>query len=264
MQEAVTDVLRARSQQVDRVGRAMMGSFAVHGVAIAMVVIAPKIWPHHKPEPPLMVITLGTGAEGPKTGGVTPLAGRPVEDVAPPPKRAVPIPMVPPKSAVAPEPEPAKKPAVKPKPKLDEYTKPPTLIPRPPTTGAVIAPGLAAVETGAKGTGTGLATGAAGDHDIELDVKNFCCPDYLNDMKQVIRSHIDLGTPEQGEVVVSFIIQKDGTLKDAKLEKGSPFEALNLAAQRGLRATPMVPKLPREFTGNQLTVHLTISFGRQP
>ena len=41
-------------------------------------------------------------------------------------------------------------------------------------------PGATPIETGAKGMGFGLSSGGGGgDSSLKLDVKDFCCPEYI-------------------------------------------------------------------------------------
>ncbi len=47
--------------------------------------------------------------------------------------------------------------------------------------------GTAKVETGAKGQGFGLSSGGAGgDGGVKVDVSDFCCPEYIGDMRDRI------------------------------------------------------------------------------
>jgi TonB family protein len=79
-------------------------------------------------------------------------------------------------------------------------------------------------------------------------------------MKEAIKAHLTLDTPEQGEVGVRFVIHRDGTLTEQSVEFPCPIEVLNDAARRGIRAST-VPVLPPEFKDATLTVHLKIVFG---
>ena len=58
---------------------------------------------------------------------------------------------------------------------------------RTPTTGPEPQEGPARAETGARGQGFGLTTGGGGGTGVQLDVGNFCCPEYLEQMMALIQ-----------------------------------------------------------------------------
>ena len=95
-----------------------------------------------------------------------------------------------------------------------------------------------------------------------LDVKNFCCPDYLVTMLQLIQSRWNAVQQVTGEAVVVFRIQRDGRLTDIELERSSGYPALDLTAQRALFQTQRVPPLPSAFPDDHLTVHLKFEYRR--
>jgi len=66
---------------------------------------------------------------------------------------------------------------------------------------------------GGLSTGGGLGTGSY------LDVKNFCCPDYLVTMLQLIQSNWRAQQQVVGEAMVVFRIQRDGRLTEIELER---------------------------------------------
>src|SRR5207253_6777000 len=140
--------------------RMMTISFAVHLGAVALAVIVPRDW-LFKSKPPVtfMTISLG-GTTGPQTGGMTPIGGKPVEQVTPEPKR----PEV--SKPVAAKPDemtlPVKAAPPKPQPKPAETPRPPAPTTTPPSTGRQITTGSSRVETGVKGEGTGLAINSGG------------------------------------------------------------------------------------------------------
>src|SRR5437762_9701934 len=77
----VTDVLRDRMHEPGGLERMATVSVMVHGVLIALVLFAPGMWLRTRPEAPktTMTITLGGGAPGPVSGGLTPEGGKPVQ-----------------------------------------------------------------------------------------------------------------------------------------------------------------------------------------
>src|SRR5438477_64955 len=70
-------------------------SLAVHVALIAFAMLGPGRWLAREAEAPktVMTITLGAGGEGPRTGGMTPIGGRPVQVTTPPAeaRRAEPV-----------------------------------------------------------------------------------------------------------------------------------------------------------------------------
>ena len=257
MHEAVSDILIDRARADGQLGRMLSISVAAHVVLLTALVVMPREW--HRPESagPLMTITLGP-APGPRTGGQTPIGGRAVQQVAPP--QAKPAPAAPP----APKPPemvlPQEKPASR--------TTPPPRVSKPldqakarrPAFGTQIQEGSARVETGATGNNFGLTTGGGAGAGGYLDVGNFCCPDYLETMVQLIQANWNGQQSVSGQAQVKFTILRDGTLSGIELEKPSGYFALDREAQRALLVTKRLPPLPRQFTEDHLTVHLIFQY----
>jgi protein TonB len=59
---------------------------------------------------------------------------------------------------------------------------------------------------------------------------------------------------------VYFVIERDGTVGDVKLEKGSGDAAYDLSCTRALLVIERLPPLPPEFTGEQLKLHLEFEY----
>jgi TonB family protein len=258
--DAVTEVLVARSREAEAWGRTVLLSLAAHAALIGLIVFLPDGWGasvHN--DNAVMMISLG-GAPGPRQG-MTPISERPVQQAVPDaPKPNVQAPpaltkpeMVEPSRTAKPEPRaPAKPETRKPEPQLHGSK---------PTTGPEVKQGAARVPTQGQQTPFGgLATGGGGAGAAYTDVQNFCCPEYLTTMVQLVqRNWQNQGV--DGTVIVKFTIQRSGTLTDIQVEQQStPF--LNLAAQRAVVATKQLPPLPSAFTGDQLTVHLVFQFKR--
>lgn len=123
--------------------------------------------------------------------------------------------------------------------------------------------GAAAVPDPARGMGFGgLSTGGSPGGGSYLDVANFCCPDYLVTMLQLIQNNWSRRQEVGGEALVVFRIQRDGRLTDIELERSSGYPALDLTAQRALFLTQRVPPLPSAFPDDHLTVHLRFEYRR--
>ncbi len=259
--DAVTEVLVGRSREADALGRTVLLSLAAHAALIALVVFLPAGWGATVSEDKaIMTISLG-GAPGPRQG-MTPISERPVQQAAPDaPKPNVQAPPALTKPDMI---EPLK--TAKPQPRA--ITKPETRKPEPqlhgskPTTGPKPTEGAARIPTQGQQTPFGgLATGGGGAGAAYTDFANFCCPEYLSTMVQLVQRNWQQNQGVDGTVIVKFTIQRDGMITEIQVEQQStPF--LNLAAQRAVVATKQLPPLPAQFTGDHLTVHLVFQFKR--
>lgn len=260
--DAVTQILIDRSREADKISRMVVLSLIAHASVIAAVAFLPGGWGSSVKDDKTstMVISLG-GAPGPRQG-MTAISEKPVQEAAPntpkpnvqaPPALAKPEMVEPLKTA-----KPLPKAVAKVEPKKNE----PQLHGRTPTTGPEVKQGAARVETGGQKTPFGgLATGGGGAGTAYTDYANFCCPEYLQTMVQVVQRNWQQNQGVDGTVVIKFTIQRSGALANIEVEKQSvPF--LNLAAQRAVVATRQLPPLPAAFTGEQLTVHLVFQFKR--
>jgi len=238
--------------------RALGWSFAMHVVVLAIAIVAPRIWPSRRPaHPTVMTISLG-GASGPRTTGMTPIGGKTVEQVAPPPKR---IEAVKPPSKAPPAPAPAKNTQVR------EVTNTVQTLKPPPTravqTGRQVAVGNTIVDTGSKGLGAGLTIGGGGGTAGETEIRDFCCPEYLNDVVSVVGSHWNKNVPERGTTKVKFTITRDGKIVDAVIEQSSGMGYLDRLATSALQQSTL-PPLPPEFKFPTLVIHLTFPYNGLP
>jgi len=260
--DAVTQILIDRSQQVDKISRTVLLSLAAHVAFIAGIAFMPAGWGAAvRPDTSnAMVISLG-GAEGPRQG-MTAISAKPVQEAAEnAPKPSVQAPPALSKPEMI---EPLK--TAKPQPKATAKVEPrkvePQLHGRTPTQGPEVKQGTARVETGGQATPFGgLATGGGGAGAAYTDYANFCCPEYLNTMVQLVQRNWQQNQGVAGTVIVKFVIQRNGQMTNIEVEQQSvPF--LNLAAQRAVVQTRQLPPLPAAFTGDTLTVHLVFQFKR--
>ena len=247
--EPVTRVLLERARDSGGMRKMLTVSLAAHVVGGGVLILtsarlAPQLRQNDLRD--VMTISLG-GAPGPRSGGMTPMGGRPVPATPPPPKEAPP-----PR-----RPEPVRPPAAKPPamtmPSPRERLKPP---PRSPTTSTPDAKsrtpspaparpeppqaGSAVAETGARGVGFGLTTGGGGAGGY-LDVGNFCCPEYLTTMIQLIQrnwnSKQQIGADEHGQV-------HDPARRDAERCGARTIQRIRRARSRltaGLDSDPPAP-----------------------
>ena len=121
--------------------------------------------------------------------------------------------------------------------------------------------GSTVADTGARGMGFGLSTGGSGTGGY-LEVGNFCCPEYLTTMLQLIQRNWNSKQEVPGDVLVKFAIQRDGQIAKVTLEQSSGYAALDLGAQRALLFTRRLPPLPDAFPDDSLTVHLKFQYQR--
>jgi protein TonB len=258
--EAVTDVLVSRMQRQGGMSRMAAVSVGAHVVLGLLLLVMPSLSPARSEPETAMVISLGD-SPGPRVGGMTTMSSRPVQ--APPePEPIRRMPVTPP-AAKAPEmamPTPKARP-VPPKPVVRE-APPEAKAPTPPTRGETPRPGNAMAETGARGAGfAGLTTGGGGTSGY-LDVGNFCCPEYLTTMLQLIQRNWNSKQSVDGQTQVRFTVQRDGRIIDVAVEQPSGYFVLDQTAQRALLLTQQLPPLPSQFTEQQLTVHLVFRYQR--
>jgi protein TonB len=263
MHEAVSDILIERAQESDGVNRMVLFSLLAHGLLLAALVIMPASWRTSRDvDVTAMTITLSSGT-GPDTGGMTPISGRPVQEVA---AETKPAPVAPP-APKAPE-------MVAPETKVSPPKTPPKRIDKPveksstrkPTTGPEVKTGDARADTGGApipfGGLTRPAGASSGGTTATTDYANFCCPTYLSQMVDLIKRNWNENQGASGQVQVKFTIHRDGTISDIALEKATGISLLDLESQRALAKTRTLPALPREFTENTLTVHLIFDYHR--
>jgi TonB family protein len=148
------------------------------------------------------------------------------------------------------------------RPQPSAATKPSDAKGRTPVGGPELQEGTAIVETGAKGAGFGLSSGGGSGTGGYLDVGDFCCPEYLVIMQQLIRRNWNEKQQTGGEAMVKFTITRDGIITDVALERSSGFAALDLESQRALLLTRQLPALPAQFPDSKLTVHLRFQYQR--
>jgi outer membrane biosynthesis protein TonB len=254
--DAVSEVLAARTAKSDGLGSMLGWSAVAHLVMVAAVAFVPSDWwgAENKEPEVVMQISLG-GAVGPRDGGLATLGGRAIQQVTET-KKAV---------------EPVRAPAAQ-TPAMIEPTKaPPRNTPtnkvdakdprsRTPTKGAEVRQGNTVAETGGKGMGFGLSSGGGGVGP-KLDVANFCCPEYLATMLDLINRNWSAKQQARGTTGMRFVVQRDGRLVDISVEQSSGNANLDYMSQRALMLTKL-PPLPAGYDQPALTVHLLFPYGQ--
>ena len=256
--DAVSEVLIARAPKDDGLSSMLGASAMAHVVILGAFVLLPAWWfgASNKPPETIMQISLG-GPVGPNDGGLSTLGSRTIQQVVPvEPKK--PIEPVRPPSAKTPEMVlPTKAP-----PRKTDTNKVEAKDPRSnrPTKGAEIQKGSSIAETGAKGMGFGLSSGGGGTGG-NLEVANFCCPEYLATMSALIKSNWNSQLGATGRTHLRFVIQKDGRIVDITVQRSSGVEFMDQYARRALILTKL-PPLPDGYPEQALAVHLYFDYTR--
>ena len=259
----VTDVLRDRMHEPAGLQQMAAVSVLLHGSIAALVVLAPGAWFAQRVETPreVMTISLAAGTPGPTSGGMTAIGGQPVQAVRPPEEVKKPEPVRAP-AAKAPEMTIPEKNARTRTGATNIAQAPDEARGRTPIRGAEVSRGSSIAETGVRGQGFGLTTGGGGGTGSQLDVANFCCPDYIQLMVQQVYGNWDYRVEVPGLTVVKFTIQRDGRITDVSIVRSSGYTAHDMNAQRALVRTRQLAPLPAQFSNPTLGVQLTFDYKR--
>jgi TonB family protein len=255
MNDTIDHLLTARSREPEGLRKMVAWSVGAHIGIVLFFGYMPANWRGHVDAEPRTVMTISLGgAPGPRAGGMTPMGGRTVQAPPPPkpvrtetPPAAKPPEMALPSPNVRPRPRPERAPR-------DATSK--TL-----STGPEPQEGSTRTETGTRGQGFGLTTGGGGGTGVQLDVGNFCCPEYLEQMMALIQRNWQSKHGVAGTTTMKFTITRGGAIEQVQVELPSGFYALDLAAQRALLLTRL-PELPTQFTNPTLTVHMRFEYSR--
>ena len=120
--------------------------------------------------------------------------------------------------------------------------------------------GAAVADTGGEGIKFRL-TGGGGQIGGSLD-GDFCCPEYLSTVPRLIQQHWNPTQQVAGQTLMTFTIQRNGTLSGIEVERSSGYIGLDQTAKRALLLTRQVPPLPAQYTEATLTVHLMFQYER--
>jgi TonB family protein len=265
---------RARSESRRPEATSLVVALLLHLLALAAVLILPRLTP---PPPPLAFVPvqiIPAQALGVRRPATRPKAERP-EPPKPEPAAAEEAPE-PPQPKPEPKPEPPKprpsqeeapvlpeKPEKKPKP-TSQSEMPRPAPPAPNTPGKKPLPkpqGEPGDEAGRKGAPTGKpeGTSAFGSQIAGLDNPDFKFGYYIDQLLSAIDSkwaRPPLGNEVQA--VISFRIQRDGSISDLQVARSSGYNSFDLAALRAVQnASPFAP-LPRAYREDSLGVNLIV------
>ena len=260
MTETVSDIIAARGQPPRGLSGLVMWSTLAH-VALAAGVL---VWFSRLPpeEVPRTVMTISlAGSPGPSNGGLTQMGGRTVQAPAPiaqPPKaQTAPAPKTPAMALPTPK--------ARPRPRAEQAPQDATGTR--PTTGETPSEGPARAETQVRGQGFGLSSGGGAGSGVQLDVGDFCCPEYIEHMVRTIQENWQKNQGVAGSVIMRFTLTRAGTLSGPpQVERSSGFAAHELAAQQALLraagAEARLGPLPAAYPNSTLTVHLRFDYFR--
>lgn len=262
MREAASQVLSSRAIEPENIQRNLAVSLGVHLVLLLFLYFSPASWLSSEAsnaQEAVMTISLG-GPQGPGEGGLTPLGGRPIQEIlalteARRPQWIQPPTPTPPRMTA-----PAEEAFLREEIETTVESAPEEARGRTPTRGSELVEGTAMADTGVEGLGLGLSTGGLGGNETELSVGDFCCPDYLATMINLIRRRWDPNQQVHGISVVRFTIQRSGSIEDVVLQRGSGYFALDMSAQRAILMTGALPQLPSAFPNESLRVSLTFEY----
>jgi colicin import membrane protein len=288
MDPAVDQVLAERSRR----GRApavasLVGALALHAAVAAALIIVPRLTP---PPPPLEYVdvkvvpaaALGAPRSEPRATPPAPQSPpTPRKPAEPPPPKPAPEAPVLPRSERPAAQKPEKPKPEKPKPAVPDNRIDPTTRPKvvpPPRELLAKRLGAAAAEPqpsdltppAAKpaealpnrpGVPNGSATGTApvGSSIATLDNPDFTYDYYIAQLLSSIdhnwtRPPVGTGV----RAVISFRIQRDGSLSDLTVRESSSFDTFDLAALRAVQNAAPFPPLPRAYRHDSLGVNLIV------
>lgn len=262
MEAVVSDIIKSRMREPGGFKQTALVSLLAHAVVVGVIVALPGVFAPAATAPRVVMhISLG-GSPGPKTGGMEQIGGRTILAAQPTTDPQLAKPQLPvlrdePKM-VFPIPDPKLKP--KPTPKNTAASKDPKGVAAGRAEEAQT--GTAKIDTGAKGQGFGLSSGGGGGNgESRLEVSNFCCPEYVLDMRDRIERVWTKQQQSTGTTLMKYTILRNGTLSDIQVEKSSGNLLLDREAQRALTLTRLAP-LPSAFPDDHLTVHLEFIYDR--
>ena len=261
MRKTDSQLVPERAGEVDDIRRTLAVSAVAHLVAVGVLLATPGTFLDRADQDlASMSIRLG-GPDGPGEGGLTPLGGRPIQEIIPlmelrrpqwiqPPADTVPEVVVPVEDAPRVEPE------------SEVETAPDEARGRQLTRGPQLQEGNAMSDTGTDGIGVGLSAGGLGGSGSELSLSDFCCPEYLATMVSLIRERWDSNQETTGAAVIHFTIRRDGRIDAVGVDRTSGYIALDQSARRAILLTRQLPPLPSVFTEENLIVRLTFEYRR--
>jgi protein TonB len=113
----------------------------------------------------------------------------------------------------------------------------------------------APVEATKPGVTTQVPVGGSGVTGLEGG--DFPYTIYIDRMKTLIGSHWYRPQSSNATTTIHYVINRDGSLRDVRVETSSGDDNFDRAALRAVRETSPLPPLPFGYDGTYLGVHLT-------
>lgn len=177
-----------------------------------------------------------------------------------------------PSAKETPPPEPARDPAPRVVEKVPEKTTTPPKMEKPKTKPAAPAtqdrgraaptPGRTAA-SGSVGLGSGPGQGGLVGMD-GLDTRFSWYLDLVVSRISAVweEPYLDSRFGKTYKVTVYFVIHRNGSLSDVRVEEPSGVDVLDLSAVRSIREAAPLPPLPQDFRGDHLGVHFWFEYER--
>jgi len=279
----------------DQLATAWLASLVLHALVIALLL---GLWRWQPPldETPIEIAFVpgngAAGSQGGSGGGAEPgpaREGNAESSSAAPPLDSTALPVT---VAAAPEPQPQhaaeSQTTIDPPPQPTEPSLPaspphkpappakPAPAPRPPQYSASAqtasaptpapAPGTPGAGAGAGGTdGRGTGTAGAGRAAMGSGDLRAVGDDYLDRLRRHVRRFMTYPQPakqqkQQGEVLVTVLLRRDGTVLDARIAQSSGYPLLDDAAIKAVRDSSKVPPFPENFPQREGTIDLPFVF----
>jgi len=247
--------LRMRRGQRDSLAAFILLSLLAHVAGVSMIAGAVSLTPTSNPvsTEPAFFVRL---AELPSGGTPQPASSA----VAPPPVKQpaqVPVPPKPreKKPVLLPE-KPMKAKPKKPEPEPSAATKGPERPQASPPPPSIPSQGTA-----------GLGVPAGEGSVTSLEIPNFTHAWYtasiVSRLKAVWR-YPQVPDPQKESVTVSFLIKRDGSVEDVRIETPSRYEVLNLSVLRALHDAPPFPPLPAQYQGDSPRARMVFEPASEP
>lgn len=157
-----------------------------------------------------------------------------------------------------------KPPARQPKKEPQRTPPPPTRQPaRPVESGQSANPAGRSVTSGSIGLGSGPGEGGLVGMD-GLDTRFSWYLDLVVSRISAVwqEPYLDSRFGKTYRVTVYFIIHRNGSLSDVRVEETSGVDMLDLSAVRSIREAAPLPPLPQDFRGDQLGIHFWFEYKR--
>lgn len=233
MDDAVSAALDARTHGPEGLKNMLLVSVAAHIVLMTLAALAPASFWQRPANAQSTTVTIDLGpATGPDTEGLTSIGARPVLRAVPNPAR-----VRPPRPPVA----------------NDATTNTANTAN---TANPTNTEGNAPAGTDVQSASMGLSTTVGGGTGAQVNVGDFCCPDYIGTMLQRVRQYWNSNRSGGALTTMRFTIQRDGAITNIQMVRSSGNQMLDFLAERALLAVRQLPPLPDAYPNASLTVDL--------